>query len=146
MHWHVTKPILGVLLGQPADLLQSTCATAGCFVAFIATYLSVFFPRLALFRSALILFSAICALLASRAIPVPFTLHPRDGFPYAVLGFDQAAVDTMTPIVPEDHAPFFLVMSATMAASAYIGILPIQRAIPRLLFLIWFGYSFAHAV
>lgn len=172
---HVYGTLLKALYGHQVDGFERAAAALSGWLVFVAIYLSIFKIGATTnvvtansntagidssskwrllwdsIRSAALIGAAICALISAQAVrlPIQIGLVTDSMIPYMTVewGIEPSNNPGLTDLDDRlaDHSAFFLLVSTSMALSTWLGLFPIRRAAPRVLFLMWFSYCAAKA-
>ena len=135
---HVVKDVLVTVFARQPSGTQISAACIAVWCAFAAALVTSFFPSLAALRSVLLLASICAVLVASETFgPLSFSIDPDSPTFFVIENHPELA---------SDHSGFFLILSVLMLVGAAVGVLPVRKAVSRLLFILGFSYCAAHAL
>ena len=137
---HSIAPIvLQNALSQKATEVQVMAFSLSTWFLFVAAVITVMWKKASFLRSSLLLASGFLALVATEALGPLSISYDRSSSTYLVVSLHPE-------LAQGDHSGLFLLVSAFLVVTALLGLFPIHRPIPRILFALSFSYCAAHAV
>ena len=131
--------ILSSTLGKSVSVVEVFSLCIASFFLFASTLITELWKGAHFVRSALLLISGFLVLVATEALgPLTIQADPTSST-YLVISLHPE-------LAQGDHSGLFLLATAFLVATAFIGLYPIQRPLPRVLFAISFSYCTAHAM
>jgi hypothetical protein len=131
--------VLSMSLSKSVSIYQSGCISLSVWLVFAAAVVSVCRRQLEFLRTFLLLLSGFCLLLSTESLgPLRFSLDPASSM-YVVVSIHPE-------FAQGDQSGLFMLLAAGLVVSGFLGMFPIHRPIPRLLFAVSFSYCVAHIV
>ena len=137
---HTLSPlILQHALSKSANDVQIMALSLSTWFLFVSALITVMWRKAAFLRSFLLLASGFLALVSTEALG-PLTIsYDKSASTYLVVSLHPE-------LAQGDHSGLFLLITAFLVITAFLGLFPIHRPIPRILFALSFSYCAAHAV
>jgi hypothetical protein len=147
---------MDTLLSRRSDDIQCDALCLACWLLFTATFAGIFMRPTGILgemlRSLCLVGAGVSALVAAQAVPLPAILGGAgrasgEGVEWGADTYFANAreVQGLASDSADDHSAFFLLVATAMAMCSWANLFPVRKAVPRLVFLLWFSYCTARA-